>query len=66
MIGIREENCVGITSAGPDTRAEREHMGPQFAHVVTSRGPLGPKRMAPSPERWAPHQAGASHFQEEL
>lgn len=56
----------GITSAGHVIRAEREHMGPQFAHVVTSRGPRGPKRMAPSPERWAPLQAGASHFEEEL
>lgn len=66
MTAAGTEDCVGITSAGPGTRAERERMGPQFAHVVTSRGPHGPKRMAPSLERWAPHQAGASHFQEEL
>jgi len=25
--------CVGITSTNPDTRAEREQAGPQFAQV---------------------------------
>ena len=33
---------------------------------ATSRGPQGPKRMAPSPERWAPHQAQGLTLQEEL